>query len=534
MDALNKDNGITLYIAYSAEDEELYREFKPYIQQMKKSGLIHSYYERKIIGKQWDHVISDRLESSRIILLLASLDFISSEYCYGEEVRQMVDLHTRGAATVAPVLIDDIDWSDTPFGKLDTFPSNGKSVRGPYWENTKSALDNLFEEIRWVFIKTVTPSGDIVGFDGQPFPYCIKQFSIKNFLCIKDIYTGEIPVDTQWVLITGRNGDGKTALLQALAIGLLGNDKGSAEHLLWDNPNARIEIEFKSNGANKIQRFFKEKEYWKTERLYPGDAAPPRLMAYGVTRLKILTPESEDNLKDAKELYPVFSLYHETEGYFKNIETWLKEHSEKAEEQEKPIVDEIKKTLLELLPSIESFIIKGFPDKKVLYKEKGFDAEYKHVSSGSKMVIAMIGDMLKRFIQLQPDAQKVSDFEGIIFIDELDLHLHPVWQREFPVLLSTIFPKIQFWATTHSIVPFMGAPKNSVLFNITRIPEAGTFIERLEIDLQNISPNILLSSPLFDVTLLTVQNKNPGAFQTHDDWDTLEKFKKIDDELSHD
>lgn len=501
MVTLDKDNGIALYIAYSAEDEELYKdEFKPYIQKMKKSRWIHSFYERKIIGEKWDHVISNRLESSRIILLLVSLDFISSEYCYQEEVLHMMELHNRGAATVAPVLIDDIDLSDTPFGKLDTFPSNGKSVRSPYWKNTKNAFAAIFEEIQPVLKKVITPSGEIIRFNGQPFPYCIKQFSIKNFLCIKDTYTGEIPVDTQWVLITGRNGDGKTALLQALAIGLLGNHRGSAQHLLEDNPNARIEIEFKSNGDNKIQRFFKEKEYWKTERLYPGgDTTPPRLMAYGVTRLKILTPESEDSLKDAKELFPVFSLFHETEGMFKNIETWLKEHSGKNEKQEKPIVGEIKNTLRQLLPGIESIIIEGFPDKKVIYKEKGFDAEYAQVSSGSKMVIAMIGDMLKRFIQLQPDAQTVSDFEGIVFIDELDLHLHPFWQREFPGLLSSIFPKIQFWATTHSIVPFMKAPLNSIFFTISRTPGTGTTIKRREIDVKNLLPNTLISSPLFEI-----------------------------------
>jgi AAA15 family ATPase/GTPase len=499
MDALNKDYGIALYIAYSSGDEELYREFEPFIREMKKSGSIHSFYQRKIIGEKWDHIISDRLDNARIILLLASFDFLKSEYCYGEEVQRMMELHSRGAAAVVPILIDDIDLSDTPFGKLDIFPSNGKSVRNPYWENTKNALVTIFEEIKQVLKKIITPTRDIVGFDGQPFPYCIKQFSIKNYLCIDDLYNGEIPVDTQWVLITGRNGDGKTALLQALAIGLLGNDKSSAQHLLEDNPNARIEIEFKSSGENKIHRFFKDKEYWKTDRLYPEDNTPPRLLAYGVTRLKILPAEYEENLEDKKELSPAFSIYHETEGYFKNIETWLKEHSEKNEAHEKPMVKEIRKTLLELLPSIESIIIEGYPVKNVIYKEKGFDAKYEHVSSGSKMVIAMIGDMLKRFIQLQPEAKTVSDFEGIVFIDELDLHLHPIWQREFPGLLSSFFPKIQFWATTHSIVPFMKAPPNSIFFTVSRTPETGTTIKRLKIDVKNLLPNTLISSPLFEI-----------------------------------
>ena len=47
-------------------------------------------------------------------------------------------------------------------------------------------------------------------------------------------------------------------------------------------------------------------------------------------------------------------------------------------------------------------------------------------------------------------------------IDELDLHLHPQWQRTIVESLRTAFPKIQFIASTHSPIPLLGAPNNSI------------------------------------------------------------------------
>jgi predicted ATP-binding protein involved in virulence len=111
----------------------------------------------------------------------------------------------------------------------------------------------------------------------------------------------------------------------------------------------------------------------------------------------------------------------------------------------------------------------------------------------------MVGDMIRRFIENRPTVEKVSDFEGIVLIDELDQHLHPQWQKKLPGLLSGIFPWIQFWVATHSIVPFMEAPLNSVFLTLNRTQDKGTAVERLDIDVKNLLPNTLISSPLFGI-----------------------------------
>jgi predicted ATP-binding protein involved in virulence len=487
-----------LFIAYSAKDEALYKELETHLQELKASGYLHSWFERKIIGEKWDGIISDKLVSD-IVLLLVSPNFLATPYIHESEVKEAVKLHLEGKLELIPVLLRETDLGGTPIAELETLPPQGMSVTSPNWENKNQAFGMVTEGLRIALKKIINPTEDLfMQGEKKPFPNCIKQFAIKNFQCIRKANLDEIPVDAQWVFITGDNGDGKTALLQALALGLLGNEDKEANHLLKDD-STRIEIEFKHNKHDQINRFYKEKEQWTLKKNGNEKNAPFKLLGYGVTRLNIMTREAESQ---NAEKNPAYSLYNETQGDFRNIETWLKDNSSKDSNTEPPLVTDVKNLLIGLLPNIDSIDIKykaDIKDKTVVYHEKGFEAGYLQVSSAGKMIIAMIGDMVKRFINAQPGVEKVADFEGLVLIDEFDLHLHPKWQKKLPGLLSRVFPKIQFWVTTHSIVPFMGAPLNSVFLTLNRTKEMGTTVEKLDIDVKNLLPNTLISSPLFGI-----------------------------------
>ena len=142
---------------------------------------------------------------------------------------------------------------------------------------------------------------------------------------------------------------------------------------------------------------------------------------------------------------------------------------------------------------------------KVFYIEKGYEAPVEILSSGHKSIIVMVGDMMIRLFETQPEIDDPKDLKGIVLIDELEAHLHPKWQRAFPQLLSEAFPNIQFIASTHSILPFMGAPAGSTYLKVKRTEAEGTTLEKLHLDLSNLLPNTLLSSPLFDLASLTSQ-----------------------------
>jgi hypothetical protein len=74
------------------------------------------------------------------------------------------------------------------------------------------------------------------------------------------------------------------------------------------------------------------------------------------------------------------------------------------------------------------------------------------LSDGVKNMIGMVADIAYRCVTLNPqfDGEAARLTPGIVLIDEIDLHLHPKWQRRVVEDLKRTFPKIQFFATTHS------------------------------------------------------------------------------------
>lgn len=77
---------------------------------------------------------------------------------------------------------------------------------------------------------------------------------------------------------------------------------------------------------------------------------------------------------------------------------------------------------------------------------------FNHLSDGQRVMLTLIGDIAKKAYLLNPNLNDnvLNLTEGIVTIDELDLHLHPKWQRHIIHDLKKIFPKIQFIASTHS------------------------------------------------------------------------------------
>ncbi len=80
---------------------------------------------------------------------------------------------------------------------------------------------------------------------------------------------------------------------------------------------------------------------------------------------------------------------------------------------------------------------------------------FSNLSDGQRALLAMVGDIAQKAATLNPSLEDtvLMDTPGVVLIDELDLHLHLVWQRRVIEDLRRVFPRIQFFATTHS--PFL-------------------------------------------------------------------------------
>ena len=80
---------------------------------------------------------------------------------------------------------------------------------------------------------------------------------------------------------------------------------------------------------------------------------------------------------------------------------------------------------------------------------------FSFLSDGYRNMVAMVADIAVRCATLNPQLKEKSSQEtpGVVLIDEIDLHLHPRWQRRVVNDLLRTFPRIQFFGTTHS--PFV-------------------------------------------------------------------------------
>lgn len=364
------------------------------------------------------------------------------------------------------------------------------------------------------------------------FPFAIKQVHIKAFQSIKDLKIDTIPVNAQWIFITGKNGSGKSSILKAITAGIVGDVV--QEHIRPSTEqNAIISIELLQDNTNQIQTLKSEDRRWELYKDKELEVRDIPLLAYGVSRLNIQTEGSEDRrYKDDH----VFSLFKSDEGNLSNVEEWLKDEMLKilkANDKDRIKIEQrynmVKDTLSQLMPSVSQV---DYNDKEahIEYTENGEVVKMERLASGNKSILAMVGDILIRLLRFYPNVDDTTNFKGIIIIDELDLHLHPSWQREMPWLLSHLFPKVQFICSTHSIIPFMGAPKNSVFFTVDRTEEEGTTIQKLDIDVSSLSANILLSSPLFEVSLLSKVAEAEGKRQ---EYRTESNYEEYDENVKN-
>lgn len=365
-------------------------------------------------------------------------------------------------------------------------------------------------------------------------PIALKSFHIKNYRGIIDTQIDNIPDNTQWIFLTGENGFGKTSVLQALSMGF--TQKNGLEDKQAEE--AIILFSFKKN--NEIIPEFSpddirdESYYDYYSEVYGGYLMSliDYTVGYGSTRLRISAGTSTEVTKKYNSTSSLFS----NDTLLINIEERFKDWSTNYAEGNAKIT----KIFRELLPRLGTIQV-SFDDKIkttiVKYFEKDEEGNqysegltFDQLAAGYRNIIGMIGDMIFR-LSLEQDVEDYKDLEGIVLIDEFELHLHPKYQKLFVEKLTELFPKIQFIVSTHSPIPLLGAPKNSVIINVSRSKEEGIKAELLDIDFSVLTPNTILSSPIFGFQDLIPDSKsNDKMIRTEDTFAEL----KFNDQLKKD
>jgi uncharacterized protein (TIGR02646 family) len=351
----------------------------------------------------------------------------------------------------------------------------------------------------------------------------ITGFELQNYEGIRHLKIGPLPAATRWIFLTGENGFGKTSILKAIAAGLTGKRA--------DDDEARFSIDVLAPSDIRRRRSDGDQSYYDIyQYLWQSDGFKSfkQLATYGPNRTAM-----SKNFDNPDEDDILGSLFGNNTALL-NVERFLMDIYDPLSPN--PRFDAIKNALLKVVPQLSKIEIDDRKDiQEVKYFERSEDAtldfqevSFDRLATGVQSILAMVGDIICRFMINRKDIQETADIEGIVIIDELDIHLHPRWQRALPELLSAVFPKIQFIASTHSPIPLLGAPKGSVFLTVNRDVANGIQLERLteiEKNLPNMLPNIIYTSELFGMeSIRSVANENDADIMTQDNIEEAEKF----------
>lgn len=140
---------LNLFIAYAREDKELINRLEKHLVPLKRLDLINIWHDGLIEpGGNWNEEIKARLASSDIILLMISIDFIASDYCYEVELKESLTRHNRNEVKLIPIILSHCDWEDTVFSGLQVLPADGRPVVSKHWVTQEEALYNIAVNIK--------------------------------------------------------------------------------------------------------------------------------------------------------------------------------------------------------------------------------------------------------------------------------------------------------------------------------------------------------------------------------------------------
>ncbi|MFT4927489.1 MAG: putative ATP-binding protein involved in virulence [Phenylobacterium sp.] len=144
-----------------------------------------------------------------------------------------------------------------------------------------------------------------------------------------------------------------------------------------------------------------------------------------------------------------------------HLETLEKQYNN-VQQPPSRILKTVINAIANFMPDLTHLRIQRLPNFDLLVDKEGEALSVLQLSQGEKTLIALVGDIARRMVMLNPSLDNPLTGFGVVLIDEIDLHLHPDWQQKVVGNLQKTFPNIQFILTTHSPQVLTTVPAQSI------------------------------------------------------------------------
>jgi len=326
------------------------------------------------------------------------------------------------------------------------------------------------------------------GSEPRPHAAYFLSLELRNIRCFDEAGQTLNLSDRQgkpsrWTILLGYNGTGKTTILRSLtAFELVPHAKGqdgSIRKRPWprafrwpasgflsglvrgsNNSVAELKVLVSQGLAfnsdvqdNRVNEMSLTSTDSATTTLSSPHYSP---MCYGYGALRRLGSTS---LRSTEAGDATSSLFRDDVDLV-DAEEWLlrldysASKSSEIQEQQQKRREQVKDLLLNILPEVEDirFAVptKARPDPTVEFQTPYGWVPLRQLSHGYQTMIAWMVDLASRMVDRYPDSPDPLAEPAVVLVDEIDLHLHPRWQRDLIGYLTERFPNTQFIATAHS------------------------------------------------------------------------------------
>ncbi len=332
----------------------------------------------------------------------------------------------------------------------------------------------------------------------------IDHLHLENF---KKFAVQDIDLHPHFTLLVGENGAGKTSLLDALAVASAiwlveppdsdlrsSGRKISRTEIRLSSLTAGDRTQFVENKPVIVRakgRLFDKQSQWtrqirdkgtnttnadakdvldsiRAAYVFNGPRSIPVLAYYGAGRAWLPSNERVPKGKangPAKRWAAFYDCFNERIR-FAELQKWFsRETTERGNRQGRwrPGFEIVRRAILRCIPGADNVWFDTDLDGIVL-SIAGNAQPFDNLSAGQRMMLAMVADLAIKCVtqnaylippddlgpEDEPLPRVLKQTPGVVLIDEVDVHLHPIWQRRIATDLKETFPSIQFICTSHS------------------------------------------------------------------------------------